>query len=230
MSMTDKELWDHCWENVAKLDQAKVRAAAQMLREQLAPVLDELAERMLENPEGWLGGRPQPCYCVEDGTPPKQNCWVCRGTGTATYPLHFSWGMGVRNLLRTEGFGEDFFGIDNLDDYYVPLVELAVGATVIQTAIGTRSGSVYYVLERDGRYWLSMANVPNPGSGRVEGLWEIDEPDPWPAVIGASLLMPALSTLEHDDPRRIPGGGKFTSVVDWFEQYQHSVFGTEGEN
>lgn len=40
---------------------------------------------------------------------------------------HFSGMMGVRNLLRENKFGEKYFGIDNLDDYAVGLLELALG-------------------------------------------------------------------------------------------------------
>lgn len=39
---------------------------------------------------------------------------------------HHGWGTGIRNRLRGEGFGEEFFGIGNLDDIYVELVEDAV--------------------------------------------------------------------------------------------------------
>jgi hypothetical protein len=35
--------------------------------------------------------------------------------------------MNVRNELRSHGFGEREFGVDNLDDYAVGLVELAMG-------------------------------------------------------------------------------------------------------
>ncbi len=41
-------------------------------------------------------------------------------------PYHFHWGMGIRNALRNAGYGEKYFGIDNLDDIYVELVEEAV--------------------------------------------------------------------------------------------------------
>lgn len=41
-------------------------------------------------------------------------------------PYHFYWGMAVRNLLRTEGYGEDYWPVGNLDDIYVELVEDAV--------------------------------------------------------------------------------------------------------
>lgn len=38
-------------------------------------------------------------------------------------PYHFGWGMAVRNLLRTSGLGEKEFGVQNLDNIYVALVE-----------------------------------------------------------------------------------------------------------
>lgn len=39
---------------------------------------------------------------------------------------HFNFGMGFRNWMRQSGIGEDYFGIGNLDDYYVSLIEHAV--------------------------------------------------------------------------------------------------------
>lgn len=39
---------------------------------------------------------------------------------------HLGWGMGVRNALRQHGFGEEQFGVRNLDNIYVPLVEESV--------------------------------------------------------------------------------------------------------
>ena len=39
---------------------------------------------------------------------------------------HHTWGMAVRNNLREAKFGEAEFGIQNLDDIYVELVEEAV--------------------------------------------------------------------------------------------------------
>lgn len=39
---------------------------------------------------------------------------------------HLGWGMGVRNGLRQHGFGEKDFGVLNLDNIYVELVEEAV--------------------------------------------------------------------------------------------------------
>jgi hypothetical protein len=72
-----------------------------MLREELKPVMKELKDRIKENPDGWLMGRK------------------------GEWPLHLNWGMGVRNLLRDKGFGEKELGIENLDDYYLQIVELA---------------------------------------------------------------------------------------------------------
>ena len=45
-------------------------------------------------------------------------------------PYHFYWGMSVRNTLRGRGFGEDYFGVHNLDDIYVELVEEALDLRV----------------------------------------------------------------------------------------------------
>lgn len=42
-------------------------------------------------------------------------------------PYHLFWGMEVRNLLRNKGYGEDYFGVHNLDDIYIALVEEALG-------------------------------------------------------------------------------------------------------
>lgn len=44
-------------------------------------------------------------------------------------PQHFGWGMAIRNALRKGGFGEKELAVDNLDDYYVGLVEMALGIT-----------------------------------------------------------------------------------------------------
>jgi len=39
---------------------------------------------------------------------------------------HFHFGLAVRNQLRRKGFDADYFGISNLDDIYVFLVEEAL--------------------------------------------------------------------------------------------------------
>jgi hypothetical protein len=40
---------------------------------------------------------------------------------------HFSTGMGIRNFLRTNGYGEKEMNIWNLDDHYIPIFLLALG-------------------------------------------------------------------------------------------------------
>ena len=39
--------------------------------------------------------------------------------------MHFTWGIGARNLLRRKGFLDEMSPSNNLDDIYVQLVELA---------------------------------------------------------------------------------------------------------
>lgn len=51
-------------------------------------------------------------------SPPDEFGWVA--------PYHFVWGMSIRNRLRDAGFGEDAFGIQNLDNVYAEIVEAAV--------------------------------------------------------------------------------------------------------
>lgn len=71
--------------------------ALKMLAEELSPIAAKIENLYAADREGW---------CI---------------------PYHFFWGMNVRNLLRTKGFGEEYFKIDNLDDIYVPLIEEALG-------------------------------------------------------------------------------------------------------
>jgi hypothetical protein len=48
---------------------------------------------------------------------------------------HFNGGMAVRNHLRENGFGEDYIGVDNLDDTYTFLVEDAYGIKLYNDTI-----------------------------------------------------------------------------------------------
>lgn len=126
--MNDAELHAYCWRNVKALDPIKVSGAAMYLHNKLVEwgILNELIERITENHTGWLHGRPdQICwYC--DGR--YKMCPICDGRGlTHEHSLHFGIGMAIRNALRQGGYGEQFFGIDNIDDYYSPIVELACG-------------------------------------------------------------------------------------------------------
>lgn len=120
----------------------EVRAdAAQYLRDTLGDTtMEDLRTRIKENPAAWISGRDEvPCYtCGGSGSVlvPLENgvgalteiCPVCHGAKVSReMPLHFSFGMGVRNLLRQGGFSEVMLGVQNLDDYYVPLLEAAAG-------------------------------------------------------------------------------------------------------
>lgn len=124
---------------LAELDHEKVKPAVAMLREKLVEALPELRDRITENPTEWIHGRKDaPCYCTKEEweatayEPIKpvgvawNDCFICGGSGKGEGSLHHGWGTAIRNLLRTEGFGEEYFDVWNLDDYYTQLVELAV--------------------------------------------------------------------------------------------------------
>lgn len=82
------------------------------------------------------------------------------------------------------------------------------------TKVTTESGSVYYVREDAGRYYLRALNKPNPYSVDVspEREWEV-APAPWPPVVGEQMLLLSVYVWEPGHPERIPGGGKYTSPV-----------------
>lgn len=106
--------------------------AIEVLREGLPEDIQiELRDRITSDPENWLMGRKninRPCDCSSftDTGEPWVLC-VCRGTGIQRdeLPLHFGWGTAVRNFLRDRGCGEQEMGVENLDDYYCQLLELA---------------------------------------------------------------------------------------------------------
>src|SRR5690242_12942969 len=121
-------------DRLAELDPQKVGVAVMMLRECLKPALPDLRDRIIENPVDWLGGRknaPCPCttvhYEATDYYPEKPvgvahiHCFMCGGTGKGEPSLHHGWGTAVRNLLRSKGYGEEYFDVWNLDDYYAQL-------------------------------------------------------------------------------------------------------------
>ena len=82
-------------DKVARLDPALVLKSVQFLRLHLAEQLPLIREMIAKDPQKW---------------------WVSH---------HFGAMRGIRNILRGNGFGEKEFGIDNLDDYAVGLVEMA---------------------------------------------------------------------------------------------------------
>jgi hypothetical protein len=136
--ITDRRLFNK--QQFGRIAPETREAAVNLLRKELP--LHELEDRIIENPSDWLRGRDnQLCWlCGGDGAiwvhdrlnateveTYSEVCGECRGTGRAREPgLHHGWGTAVRNLLRARGYGERELKVDNLDDYYVALVEAAV--------------------------------------------------------------------------------------------------------
>lgn len=79
----------------------------------------------------------------------------------------------------------------------------------------TTTGSVYTVIKENNKWWLSAKNVPNPTSGKLEGMWEIQEPK---IKIGQSAELISAYVNDRDNPLRMPGGGKITSPVIMIEE------------
>jgi hypothetical protein len=50
-----------------------------------------------------------------------------QGLNEWAYPYHFTVGMAIRNDLRNNGITDDLFPDQNLDDYYVPMLEWWAG-------------------------------------------------------------------------------------------------------
>lgn len=92
-------------------------------------------------------------------------------------------------------------------------LEISAQCTV---ALQTGSGSVYRVVQdRNGRWWFSADNVPNPMSRALspDTWWRIQRPEPWPPETGAGILLRAPDGLQACDQERVPGGGKYTFDV-----------------
>ncbi len=83
-------------DNVAKLDPVKRAAAVAFLRDGLSSQAESIRAAIKADPQEW---------------------WVAHHHGAM---------MGIRNKMRGGGFGEKEMGVDNLDDYAVGLVEMAV--------------------------------------------------------------------------------------------------------
>ncbi len=83
---------EECLAMYAALSEELKLPALRMLRADQEGERAQILASIAADPEGWYG------------------------------PYHFSRGMGIRNLLRQRGFGEEYFGVHNLDDIYIPLV------------------------------------------------------------------------------------------------------------
>ena len=82
--------------------------------------------------------------------------------------------------------------------------------------VRTHSGSVYRVgRDEQGRWWMTACNVPHERSRRLEmgRWWHVQRPSPWPPELGERLWLIAPDDVDPGDPRRVPGGGRHTSLV-----------------
>jgi hypothetical protein len=77
----------------AELDPEKKLLAVEFLRRELKEALPDIRKAIEADPDNWIT------------------------------PYHMFWGMAVRNLLRKEGYGEEYFDVDNLDCCYRRLIE-----------------------------------------------------------------------------------------------------------
>lgn len=96
---------DVCYES---LDPAKVQPVLEAIRE-------DLSEAVEEGVGGETGAEVLVGYIDKYGS----HDWIHElndGWG------HMGWGMAERNWLRQQGYGEKYWPVENLDDYYVSLV------------------------------------------------------------------------------------------------------------
>jgi hypothetical protein len=85
-----------CVQMYSEIPQEQKDAAVEAFRNVYVEVIPKIREAIKSDPDGW------------------------------NIPYHSFWGMGVRNFFRQEGFGEKYFGIDNMDCIYKFLIEDAV--------------------------------------------------------------------------------------------------------
>lgn len=89
-------------------------------------------ERLAEIPKNFLDGAVQ---CLKDELHEHYEIVEWIKSQYEKNPLnwihlehqHHGFGMGIRNFLRDKGFKDDVLPISNWDDYYVQVIELAVG-------------------------------------------------------------------------------------------------------
>jgi hypothetical protein len=94
--MSDDDFRAYKVERMAELPDDLKEKIVSLLREKIANDIPAIKAEIEKDPINWLA------------------------------PYHFSWGMGVRNLIRQSGFSDALTPLKNWDDYYGGLVELAV--------------------------------------------------------------------------------------------------------
>lgn len=85
-----------------------------------------------------------------------------------------------------------------------------------QVGVLTQTGSVYRVArDPEESWWFTADNQPNRNSRRLDPgtWWRIQTPRPWPPELGEQLWLMPPEELDQNDPQRVPGGGKHTSLV-----------------
>lgn len=79
------------------LDQNKVKFAIDFLRNHIPiQIKNDIKMAIKNNPNNWISS------------------------------YHFGWGMNIRNILRQNGFNEEYMECENLDYIYTQLIELAM--------------------------------------------------------------------------------------------------------
>jgi hypothetical protein len=117
---TDEE----CAAMYAAIPEDKRKAAASKLLELLSQepgTVERIRELMPHYP-----GHHEWLWHLHDDEIEKLSDADRRRGYAAMYNPHFGFGMAVRNALRKAGFGEEYFGIHNLDDIYIDVIEEAV--------------------------------------------------------------------------------------------------------
>jgi hypothetical protein len=104
---------------IAALDPAKVQAAVAYLRK----MWSEGAKAHLRE---WIANCEEKKMTLQDAIGYAEMLGTTAECHASIASFHFIGGMRVRNALRQADMGEEFFGVDNLDDIYVPLIEIAV--------------------------------------------------------------------------------------------------------
>jgi hypothetical protein len=127
---------------VASLDPAMREKAVAFLRIYLKDSADGIRKQMATDPQNW---------------------WVTHHHGAM---------MGIRNVLRQNGFGEKEMGVGNLDDYGVGLVELAV-ATAGPFILTSDDSGHWYVIpaNRQMEFCAWVESFEDDGDGTDQPAW-----------------------------------------------------------
>lgn len=81
----------------------------------------------------------------------------------------------------------------------------------------TFTGSIYEIhQDGTGRWWVRAENIGNSDSRQLNPRewWEITMPSPWPPEHDRGMIL--ISAFYHEavgHTQRMPGGGKFTSIL-----------------